>query len=77
MAPGSPGARRTPPAYPGWKDSPVPPGELGGYLRELEELMRQYRLTGLPYGHFGDGCLHLRLDFPLGQPGGQRIMATS
>ena len=62
------------PAYPGWEDSAVPPGELGGYLRELEELMRQYRLTGLPYGHFGDGCLHLRLDFPLGQPGGQQIM---
>jgi FAD/FMN-containing dehydrogenase len=62
------------PAYPGWEDSAVPPGELGGYLRELEELMRQYRLTGLPYGHFGDGCLHLRLDFPLGQPGGQQVM---
>jgi Fe-S oxidoreductase len=62
------------PAYPGWEDSAVPPGELGRYLRELEELMRQYRLTGLPYGHFGDGCLHLRLDFPLGRPDGPRIM---
>ena len=66
-----------PARYPGWEDSAVPPGELGGYLRELEELMRQYRLTGLPYGHFGDGCLHLRLDFPLGQPGGSRSCATS
>ena len=36
--------------------------------------MGQYRLTGLPYGHFGDGCLHLRLDFPLGRPDGARIM---
>ena len=62
------------PAYPGWEDSAVPPGELGCYLRELEELMRQYRLTGPAAGHFGDGCLHLRLDFPLGRPDGPRIM---
>jgi FAD/FMN-containing dehydrogenase/Fe-S oxidoreductase len=62
------------PAYPGWEDSAVPPASLGPYLRELEELLRQYRLTGLPYGHFGEGCLHLRLDFPLGRPDGAAIM---
>ena len=22
-------------------------------------------LDGLPYGHFGDGCVHVRIDFPL------------
>ncbi|MEP7024609.1 MAG: FAD-binding and (Fe-S)-binding domain-containing protein, partial [Actinomycetota bacterium] len=62
------------PAYPGWEDSAVPPASLGPYLRELEELMRQYSLTGLPYGHFGEGCLHLRLDFPLDRPDGAAIM---
>jgi FAD/FMN-containing dehydrogenase/Fe-S oxidoreductase len=62
------------PAYPGWEDSAVPPASLGPYLRELEELLRQYGLTGLPYGHFGEGCLHLRLDFPLGRPDGAAIM---
>jgi FAD/FMN-containing dehydrogenase/Fe-S oxidoreductase len=62
------------PAYPGWEDSAVPPASLGPYLRELEELLRQYELTGLPYGHFGEGCLHLRLDFPLARPDGAGIM---
>src|SRR2546430_12598997 len=23
-----------------------------------------------PYGHFGDGCVHLRIDFPLDRPDG-------
>ncbi len=66
-------AGRTPqgaPAHPGWEDSAVPPASLGAYLRDLEQLRREHKLTGLPYGHFGEGCLHLRLDFPLDQPGG-------
>lgn len=52
-------------AWPGWEDAAVPPGALGAYLRELEDLLGTYNLSGMPYGHFGDGCLHLRLDFPL------------
>ncbi|MGH3276799.1 MAG: FAD-binding oxidoreductase, partial [Streptosporangiaceae bacterium] len=47
------------PAYPGWEDSAVPPAALGGYLRDLEVLLREHDLAGIPYGHFGDGCLHL------------------
>jgi FAD/FMN-containing dehydrogenase/Fe-S oxidoreductase len=62
------------PAYPGWEDSAVPPAQLGAYLRELEELLAQYQLSGIPYGHFGDGCLHLRLDFPLDQPDGRAVL---
>ncbi|HZI96394.1 MAG TPA: FAD-linked oxidase C-terminal domain-containing protein [Actinomycetales bacterium] len=59
---------RTPagePAHAGWEDAAVPPERLGAYLREFEQLMSSYALTGLPYGHFGDGCLHIRIDFPL------------
>jgi len=70
-------AGRTPagrPAYPGWEDSAVPPAVLGDYLRDLDGLLAQYQLTGVPYGHFGDGCLHLRLDFPLGEPDGRRVL---
>jgi FAD/FMN-containing dehydrogenase/Fe-S oxidoreductase len=58
---------RTPsnePAWPGWEDSAVPPAQLGGYLRELRELMTEHHLDGLMYGHFGDGCIHVRIDFP-------------
>jgi FAD/FMN-containing dehydrogenase/Fe-S oxidoreductase len=70
-------AGRTPagdPAYPGWEDSAVPPGSLGPYLRDLDELLDDHDLTGIPYGHFGDGCLHLRLDFPLQRADGRAAM---
>ncbi|HEV7207003.1 MAG TPA: FAD-linked oxidase C-terminal domain-containing protein [Jatrophihabitans sp.] len=59
---------RTPagaPAWPGWEDAAVPPEHLGAYLREFEALLAQHRVDGLVYGHFGDGCVHARIDFPL------------
>src|ERR1700761_2270510 len=59
---------RTPanaPAWPGWEDSAVPPDSLGPYLRELSALMTAHGVDGLLYGHFGDGCVHVRIDFPL------------
>lgn len=52
-------------AWPGWEDSAVPPEKLGAYLRDLDALMAQYGVDGMPYGHFGDGCVHLRIDIPL------------
>ncbi len=58
---------RTPsgaPAWPGWEDAAVPPENLPAYLRDFDALMRQHRLDGLVYGHFGDGCVHVRIDFP-------------
>ncbi len=56
-------------AWPGFEDSAVPPERLGGYLRELEALMASHGVDGLAYGHFGDGCVHLRLDIPLERSG--------
>lgn len=52
-------------AWPGWEDSAVPPERLGDYLRGLEALMAEEGVSGLAYGHFGDGCVHVRIDFPL------------
>ena len=52
-------------AWPGWEDAAVPPERLGGYLRAFEALMAEHGVDGLPYGHFGDGCVHVRLDLPL------------
>lgn len=72
-------AGRTPegdPAYPGWEDSAVPPDALGAYLRELDDLLETYELSGLPYGHFGSGCVHLRLDFPLGREDGRAVLRS-
>ncbi|WP_405020737.1 FAD-binding oxidoreductase [Kitasatospora sp. NBC_00070] len=55
-------------AWPGWEDSAVPVERLGDYLRALRALLGRHRLRGIPYGHFGEGCIHLRLDFPLTDP---------
>ncbi|HEU4568369.1 MAG TPA: FAD-binding and (Fe-S)-binding domain-containing protein [Marmoricola sp.] len=52
------------PAYSGWEDAAVPPQHLGAWLRDFEELLTAHGLQGIPYGHFGDGCIHCRIDFP-------------
>ncbi|MFI7383404.1 FAD-binding and (Fe-S)-binding domain-containing protein [Streptomyces sp. NPDC049813] len=52
-------------AWPGWEDCAVPPARLGPYLREFRGLLREHGLRGTPYGHFGDGCIHVRIDFDL------------
>ncbi|MFC6154090.1 FAD-binding and (Fe-S)-binding domain-containing protein [Nocardioides yefusunii] len=51
------------PAHAGWEDAAVPPEKLGVWLREFEALLVAHGLGGVPYGHFGDGCLHVRIDF--------------
>ena len=58
------------PMHAGWEDAAVPPPRLGAYLRDFEALLAGHELAGVPYGHFGDGCVHVRIDFPLGRPGG-------
>ncbi len=58
------------PAYPGWEDAAVPPAKLGDYLRDFDALLERYGFHGLPYGHFGDGCVHVRIDFGLTEPDG-------
>ena len=52
-------------AWPGWEDAAVPPERLGAYLRDFDALMDAHGVTGQPFGHFGDGCVHVRLDIPL------------
>jgi FAD/FMN-containing dehydrogenase/Fe-S oxidoreductase len=61
------------PAWAGWEDAAVPPEQLGAYLRDFEALLAGHGLDGIPYGHFGDGCLHVRIDFPFDRPGGQAV----
>ena len=62
------------PAWPGWEDAAVPPEKLGAYLARFDELVATYQLTAAPFGHFGDGCMHVRLDFPLDRPDGTAVM---
>jgi len=49
----------------GWEDSAVPPAKLGKYMRDLKKLMQPYGYEGAFYGHFGQGCMHTRLNFDL------------
>ncbi|MFD8980698.1 FAD-binding and (Fe-S)-binding domain-containing protein [Streptomyces sp. NPDC059564] len=57
-------------AWPGWEDCAVPPARLGPYLREFRALLARHGLRGSPYGHFGEGCVHVRIDFDLVTAGG-------
>ncbi|MFD7548402.1 FAD-binding and (Fe-S)-binding domain-containing protein [Streptomyces sp. NPDC059816] len=57
-------------AWPGWEDCAVPPARLGAYLGEFRALLSAHGLRGAPYGHFGDGCVHVRIDFDLVTPEG-------
>jgi FAD/FMN-containing dehydrogenase/Fe-S oxidoreductase len=51
--------------YPGWEDSAVDPQRLGSYLRIFQQTMREFDYTGAMYGHFGQGCVHVSIDFDL------------
>ncbi|SEL88500.1 FAD/FMN-containing dehydrogenase [Blastococcus sp. DSM 46786] len=55
------------PAHAGWEDAAVPVERLGEYLHGFEALLDGHGLQGVPYGHFGDGCVHVRIDFPFGE----------
>jgi FAD/FMN-containing dehydrogenase/Fe-S oxidoreductase len=59
-------------AWSGWEDAAVPPENLGAYLRDFEALMARHDRYGVVYGHFGDGCLHVRIDFELTHERGRR-----
>jgi FAD/FMN-containing dehydrogenase/Fe-S oxidoreductase len=63
------------PAHAGWEDAAVPPARLGAYLRDFEDLLKTHNLSGFPFGHFGDGCLHVRLDFPFDRPAGADVFS--
>ena len=47
----------------GWEDSAVQPELLGAYLRELFALIERNGYRTPMYGHFGQGCVHLRITF--------------
>ncbi len=52
-----------PDTWEGWEDSAVPPERVGDYLRDLDTLYKKFGYFGALYGHFGDGCIHTRIDF--------------
>jgi FAD/FMN-containing dehydrogenase/Fe-S oxidoreductase len=51
--------------WPGWEDSAVHPKDLAPYLRDLRNLLNKYGYACALYGHFGQACVHTRIDFDL------------
>lgn len=49
----------------GWEDAAVDPLRLGDYLREFQALIDKCGYRTSLYGHFGDGCIHARINFNL------------
>lgn len=69
----APGQKDT---WEGWEDSAVPPERVGPYLRDLRSLLERYGLECALYGHFGQGCIHTRIDFDLiTEPGVKKFRA--
>ena len=60
----------------GWEDSAVPPERLGDYLRRFRDLLDEHDYRTALYGHFGDGCIHCRINFDLTSAGGIREWRT-
>ncbi|MFD7436222.1 FAD-binding and (Fe-S)-binding domain-containing protein [Streptomyces sp. NPDC059861] len=58
-------------SWPGWEDAAVAPGDLAAYLRDFRALLASHALTGVLYGHFGAGCVHVRIDFDLATDAGR------
>ena len=54
----------------GWEDAAVAPGQLGTYLRAASALWDEFGYHGAWYGHFGQGCVHVRNDFDFHTPEG-------
>ncbi|HUY06697.1 MAG TPA: FAD-binding and (Fe-S)-binding domain-containing protein [Acidimicrobiales bacterium] len=50
-------------AWPGFEDAAVPPEHLGDYLRGFDALLAEHGRQGMHYGHYGEGCMHIRIDF--------------
>jgi FAD/FMN-containing dehydrogenase/Fe-S oxidoreductase len=66
FAPGAPAE------WEGWDDAAVAPEKLGAYLRDIRTLMNEYEYRGAFYGHFGHGCIHMRVTFDLESESGIR-----
>lgn len=49
----------------GWEDAAVDPARIGDYLREFQALIDRHGYRTSLLGHFGDGCVHARIDFDL------------
>src|SRR5580658_5479598 len=59
-----------PDRWEGWEDAAVPPAQLGNYLRAINKLMAEHGYRSPLYGHYGQGCVHTRINFDFTTPKG-------
>lgn len=59
----------------GWEDSAVAPENLAAYLTNFRRLLDEYGLTGIMYGHFGAGCMHIRITYDLRSDEGRSVFS--
>ncbi|MEQ4723521.1 FAD-binding and (Fe-S)-binding domain-containing protein [Nonomuraea sp. B19D2] len=60
-------------SWPGWEDAAVAPANLAAYLRDFRAILAAHGLSGVLYGHFGAGCVHVRIDFAWSTDGGRAV----
>ena len=56
---------KTQDTWDGWEDAAVEPAKLGVYLRDFYALCDRYNYFVVLYGHFGQGCVHCRMNFDM------------
>jgi FAD/FMN-containing dehydrogenase len=59
-----------------WEDAAVHPDKLGAYLRDFARLLDDHGYRCVYYGHFGQGCVHTRMDFDLKTAAGVRTFRS-
>ncbi|KPN19382.1 FAD-binding and (Fe-S)-binding domain-containing protein [Arthrobacter sp. Edens01] len=60
-------------SWPGWEDSAVAPENLADYLADFRDLLARFELKGVMYGHFGAGCMHIRITYDLRTDAGRAV----
>ncbi len=63
-------------SWPGWEDSAVAPAKLADYLLDFRALLARHNLQGIMYGHFGAGCMHIRITYDLRTDAGRAVFRT-
>ncbi|MBV9603903.1 MAG: FAD-binding protein [Solirubrobacterales bacterium] len=59
-----------------WEDAAVHPDKLGAYLRDFQQILDDHNYRCVYYGHFGQGCVHTRMDFDLKTAAGVRTFRS-
>jgi FAD/FMN-containing dehydrogenase/Fe-S oxidoreductase len=59
-----------------WEDASVHPDRLGAYLRDFQRLLDDHGYRCVYYGHFGQGCVHTRMDFDFKTASGLRTFRS-